>query len=304
MAQSDEEEEDYMNMTFEETPKQKQETALQRAARQRREGEARSQQKSKAERAADAEAAREAALATALPSTNKGFKMMAKFGFKQGDTLGKSSENARTEPIQVNLKEGRSGIGLESEKKRKFRKLAEESERATKRSREEMLDYREAQRQQIRENKWEKDLWNAQKIAEQLHAKATGEEITSDDVPLRKVKVLWRVLVRRRREKLRAQKDDIRLNDSLNSRLPTLRDPEEDTDDRIALGLDTAAFSTDDLDLEDSEFEKFEAQPVQDRLYHVTNHLRKKHHYCFWCGHQYPDAAMDGCPGETEEEHD
>jgi hypothetical protein len=304
MAQSDEEEEDYMNMTFEETPKQKQETALQRAARQRREGEARSQQKSKAERAADAEAAREAALATALPSTNKGFKMMAKFGFKQGDTLGKSSENARTEPIQVNVKEGRSGIGLESEKKRKFRELAEESERATKRSKEEMLDYREAQQQQIRENKWEKDLWNAQKIAEQLHAKATGEEITSDDVPLRKVKVLWRVLVRRRREKLRARKDDIRLNDSLNSRLPTLQDPEEDTDDRIALGLDTAAFSTDDLDLEDPEFEEFEAQPVQDRLYHVTNYLRKKHHYCFWCGHQYPDAAMDGCPGESEEEHD
>jgi hypothetical protein len=36
MAQSDEEE-DYMTMTFEETPKQKYETSLQRAARKRRE---------------------------------------------------------------------------------------------------------------------------------------------------------------------------------------------------------------------------------------------------------------------------
>lgn len=81
----------------------------------RTQGEARSRQKTKAEKEADAEAAREASLATALPETNKGFKMMAKFGFKQGDTLGKA-EDARKEPIRVDIKGDRSGIGLETKK--------------------------------------------------------------------------------------------------------------------------------------------------------------------------------------------
>ena len=65
--------------------------------------------------------------------------MMAKFGFKQGDALGKSEE-ARREPIRVNGKEDRGGIGLESEKKRKFREQLEEAERQAKRSKEEEGD--------------------------------------------------------------------------------------------------------------------------------------------------------------------
>jgi hypothetical protein len=302
MAQSDEEE-DYMTMVFEETPKQKYETSLQRAARKRKEAEARSRQKTKEEREAEAEAAREAALSTALPSTNKGFKMMAKMGFKQGDALGKS-ENGRKVPIQVDIKGDKGGIGLESEKKRKFREQMEKAEREVKKSKADDLDYREHQRQQLREKKLERDLNNTQRTAERLHNEALGIE-DGTKIPLKKVNVLWRALARRRLEKLREKQEEKNLKNSLLARSPTFVDDDEDDDYNIALGRDTTApFIGDDLEEEDPELEEFQSLSVEDQLHAVVTFLREKYHYCYWCGHKYSDAAMEGCPGETEEEHD
>jgi hypothetical protein len=303
MAQS-EEEDDYMTMVFEE-PKHnnKHETSLQRAARKRREGEERSRQKTKEERKAEEEAAREAALSNALPPENKGFKMMAKFGSKHGDALGKS-ENARKEPIQVNIKEDKGGIGLESEKKRKFRELAEQAERDAKRTKEEELDFRESQRQEIREKKDERDFHNAQRTAERLHDKATGGKDTAE-VPLKNVNVLWRGLVKYRMEKQKQKKEQHSLQNSLLARLPTYQDDDEDTDYKVALGGETmTAFDADQSDIEDSELEAFEAESFADRLDKIVLFMREKYHYCFWCAYQYPDAAMEGCPGITEGEHD
>lgn len=291
-----------MTMTFEETPKQKYETSLQRAARKRREGEERARQKTKEEKEAEAEAAREAALSTALPTSSKGFKMMAKFGFKQGDALGKS-ENARKEPVQVNIKEDRGGIGLESEKKRKFKEQMEKAQREAKRSKAEDLDYREAQRQQMREKKLERDLYSTQKTAERLHDEAAGIK-DSSEIPLKNVNVLWRTLARRRLEKARETQQQQYLKNSLLSRA-THEDEEEDEDYKIAMGHEaTTAVIADDLEEEDPELEEFEAQPIEERLQKVVAYLRDKHHYCYWCGHQYSDAAMEGCPGATEEEHE
>lgn len=48
----------------------------------------------------------------ALTSDNKGFAMLAKMGFKDGMTLGKSGQDAIREPIKININnEGRSGLG-------------------------------------------------------------------------------------------------------------------------------------------------------------------------------------------------
>ncbi|KAF2789544.1 G-patch-domain-containing protein [Melanomma pulvis-pyrius CBS 109.77] len=308
MAQSDEEE-DYMSMVFEDAPKApKHETSLQRAARRRREGEAAARVKSKAELKAEAEAAREESLATALPSSNKGFKMMAKFGFKQGDTLGKS-EDARKEPIQINIKEDKGGIGLESEKKRKFMETMAKADKEAKRIKATEGDYLELRRQEQLEKKAERQLYNAQKTAELLAEEAAEENSqgVSQQVPLKDVNVLWRGLARRRLEKNDHQKQERELHNSLASRLPVYHDDEEDNDSKIALGRDADPFyrslMNDDVE-EDSELAIFEALPAADRLRQIALFLREKYHYCFWCGHRYPDATMDGCPGVTEEEHD
>jgi hypothetical protein len=101
--------------------------------------------------------------------------MMAKFGFKQGDALGKSEE-ARKEPIRVNIKEDRGGIGLESEKKRKFREQFEDAERLAKRLREEEGDYLEILRREQKAKKAERDLNNAQRTAERLSDKEAKRE--------------------------------------------------------------------------------------------------------------------------------
>ncbi|KAF2281249.1 G-patch-domain-containing protein [Westerdykella ornata] len=304
MAHSDEEE-DYMTMTFED-PKPKYETSLQRAARERREAEDRSRQKSKAELKEEEERARHAALSTALPTDNKGFKMMAKFGFKQGDALGKS-ENARKEPIHISLKEDRSGIGLESEKKRKFRERMEQAEREAKRSKTQELDYREAQRQRLKEKKLEADLKKAQRAAERLHGEKEKTE-DPDKIPLKNINVLWRDLARERLEELREKKEKHQLlNHRLNKRSPVFNDEddEEDADDKLALGREDAVpLVDDDLEEEDPELEEFRSLPLEERVQKLVAFLRDEYHYCYWCGHKYDDANMDGCPGTTEEEHD
>ncbi|KZM22192.1 uncharacterized protein EKO05_0002116 [Ascochyta rabiei] len=309
MSQSDEED-DYMNMVFEDAPKGPQfETSLQRAARKRKEAEARARQKSKAEKEADAEAAREEALATALPETNKGFKMMAKFGFKQGDTLGKS-EDARKAPIAVDVKADRAGIGLESEKKRKFREQWEEADRLAKRSKEEEGDYLEVRRQEQEEKKAERDLDNAQRTAERLYDKEAEDKGTPEpsDKPLNHVNLLWRSRVRKRVEIQQDKQQRRELNNSLASRLPTLADEgDQDNDAKVALGQDLTPFYTtleNDLEAEDPELADFEARPVIERLEKVLLYLRDKFHYCLYCGYQYPDAELEGCPGVTEEDHD
>jgi len=299
-----------MNMVFEDAPKgPKHETSLQRAARKRKEGEARARQKTKAEKEADAEAAREEALATALPETNKGFKMMAKFGFKQGDTLGKSAD-ARKTPIAVDIKADKGGIGLESEKKRKFRELWEEADRLAKRTKEEEGDYLEMRRQEAKEKKAERDLDSAQRTAERLSDKEADEKGTPEpgEKPLTDVNVLWRSRARRRVEIQQDKQQRRELNNSLASRLPTLADEGDvDNDTKVALGQDLQPFYTTlegDLEADDPELAEFEALPVAERLEKVLLYLRQKFQYCLYCGYQYPDRELEGCPGVTEQEHE
>lgn len=233
---------------------------------------------------------------------------MAKFGFKQGDALGKS-EDARKEPIRVNVKDDRGGVGLESEKKRKFREQFEEADRLAKRSKEEEGDYLEMRRQEQKEKKLERDLDNAQRTAERLSDKEGEASGTPEpgEKSLKDINVLWRARARRRAEIKHEKQQRRELNNTLGSRLPTLADVEDDDDSKIAQGQDLTPFYTtleNDLEDEDPELAEFEALPVAERLEKLLVFLREKYRYCLYCGHEYPNAAMEGCPGVTEEDHD
>ncbi|GAQ12026.1 G patch domain-containing protein 11 [Aspergillus lentulus] len=186
----EEEEDDYMSMVIEE-PQQK-ETFAQKKLRKQREAEARAKVPSKAELAAQEAARRDAALSkSTLDPSNKGFQMMAKLGFKPGQTLGKpqtppgdsqpshedKEERLRSEPLNLVFKEGRGGIGLDSEKKRKFR---EEAEEALKKVKQEEGDYRDRVRQERETRRTEAQVHAAQKVAERLDAEAEAE--TADGV--------------------------------------------------------------------------------------------------------------------------
>ena len=321
-AASDDED-DYMNMTFTEQPAPK-ETSLQRVRREKKEAAARGLIKSKAQREAEEAEAREKALSTSLldaaaSKKSKGLRMMAKMGFT-GGALG-SKENAaaaRVEPIKVSIKEDRGGIGLESEKRRKFDEAAE---REGKKPRPAPLDpdeYRDRVRRERELARLERQVHAAMRLAEQMgeekaaplapkdtEDKLPSKERTIPSRPLKSIPVLWRGLVRHREEAERDRRMRHDLEQGL-SRLPTYEDPDEDDDDRRAFGRSggTVYVTAEDLDEEDAELDAFNALEVGERLRRLVAYLREEHLYCFWCKFTYPDKEMEGCPGSTEEEHD
>jgi len=322
----EDEEDDYMNMVIAEPTKAKEkETYTQRRLRKERESEARGRVKSKAERAADEAAAREAALSKSLltnpaASSNKGLAMMAKMGFKPGVALGsKDNVGVRTEPIRISMKEDRGGIGLDSEKKRKFR---EEVEKEGKRLKAEEGDYRERVRREMEEARHEGQFQAAMRVAERMNGEREEEEAlkagqeseqsVADSAkkrkvstkPLKQINVLWRGLVRKREERERDRRMRYDLQQSL-SRLPTYEDLDEDKEDKRALGKDMVQYAlVEDLEEEDPELDEFNALEPGERLHKLVLHLREDFNYCFWCKFTYPDKEMEGCPGLTEEDHD
>jgi hypothetical protein len=323
---AEEEEDDYMNMLIPEPTKHKErETYTQRRLRKERESEARGRVKSKAERAADEVAARDAALSASLlanpeiASKNKGLAMMAKMGFTPGSALGsKDNIGARTEPIGISLKEDRGGIGLDSEKKRKFR---EELEKEGKRVKAEEGNYRERVRREREEARLEGMVGAAMRVAERMNGEREEQAAIDDGQdfdktlhelkkrtisakPLKQINILWRGLIRRREEKERDRRMRYDLQQSL-SRLPTYDDTDEEADDKRALGKQqTQLVLVEDLEEEDPELEKFNGLDPAVRLQKLVDYLRHEYRYCFWCKYTYPDKEMEGCPGLTEEEHD
>ncbi|EFY92805.1 G-patch domain protein, putative [Metarhizium acridum CQMa 102] len=315
-------EDDYMNMTFDD-PAPKKETSLQRTQRLKKESLARGVVKSKAQLAEEAAAAREKALSTSMleapgAKKSKGLAMMAKMGFS-GGALGKKVHDgegsSRTEPIKVSIKEDRSGIGLESEKKRKLDEAMEE--RGIKAVKMDPDEYRERVRKEREDERLEKQFHAAQRVAERMDEEQVQDESASDEGsesaarpkppssrPLKSIPVLYRGLVRRREEKERDRRMRYDLEQSL-SRLPTYDDADEDEDDKKALGKKKTTYVTsEDLDEEDEELDSFNSLEPAERLRRLVEYLREKYWYCFWCKMKYDGSEMDGCPGVTEEDHD
>lgn len=322
-APVDDDEDDYLNMTFDD-PAPKKETSLQRTQRLKKESLARGVIKSKAQRAEEEAAAREKALTTSMldapgAKKSKGLAMMAKMGFTGGG-LGKQAEDgassSRTEPIKVDIKDDRGGIGLESEKKRKFNEAM--NDQAIKTVKIDPDEYRERVRKEREDERLEKQFYAAQRVAERMdeEQRQDGDDLSAEESesksqpkplssrPLKSIPVLYRGLVRHREEKERDRRMRYDLEQSL-SRLPTYDDADEDEDDKKALGKKKTTYVTsEDFDEEDQELDEFNALEPAERLKRLVEHLREKYWYCFWCKMTYDSAELDGCPGLTEEDHD
>ena len=61
---------------------------------------------------------RKEGLATKLVSSNKGFALLTKLGYKEGDRLGKEGTGL-AQPVDIHLKLGRAGLGMEAALKEK-----------------------------------------------------------------------------------------------------------------------------------------------------------------------------------------
>lgn len=274
---------------------------------------------------------------------------MAKLGFKTGDALGKrastgdgvatKSETAatadnwiqsHTEPLSIVVKEDRSGIGLDNEKKRKFR---DEAGEAVKKTKAEEVEYRDRMRLEREERRTEAHVHAAQKITERLDSSAeegidtaemdpdlgskpdTGVGVSRTRSNIKrtaKINVLYRGLVREREEREQSLLTRHALETSLpssffpNPTLPGYDDSILEHEDKQALGLgqNNLALVEQEPDEDDPELDEFNALEPHERLEKLVMYLREKHRYCFWCKYQYETEEMDGCPGVTEEEHD
>ncbi|KAJ9650930.1 hypothetical protein H2198_009766 [Neophaeococcomyces mojaviensis] len=313
-AAVEDEEEDYLTMTFEEpTPTTKKETLTQKKKRLAREAEERSRPKSKAQLAEEERTKREAALNTAnVDKSSKGFKMMAALGYKPGSALGKEiastgePDKRLLEPIGLDMKEDRSGIGADSEKKRRFRDEIEKQGETIKRQKVDADEFRVRQQKEREEKRYEGQFYGAMKVAEGLEedANVNGSAPSAKSRPLSRYNVLWRGLVKQRLLNEREKRLRYDMDQSL-SRLPTYDDPDEEREDKIALSRKAQTEEVGfELDEEDQELEEFEALEPSQKLEKLVMYMREQWHYCFWCKSTYPSAEMEGCPGTTEEDHD
>ncbi|XP_036430648.1 G patch domain-containing protein 11 [Colossoma macropomum] len=114
---------------------------------------------------------RDAALQSSLSSENKGFALLQKMGYKAGQGLGKQGAG-RVEPIPLNIKTDRGGIGMEELKKRKaeeelenFRKKVQVKQQMEKKS---LEDFRDRKKTEREKRQTEGDLRKSQRACEQL----------------------------------------------------------------------------------------------------------------------------------------
>ncbi|XP_067277337.1 G patch domain-containing protein 11 [Pseudorasbora parva] len=114
---------------------------------------------------------REAALQSSISSQNKGFALLQKMGYKAGQGLGKAGAG-RVEPVPLNIKTDRGGIGMEELKKRKadeelqnYRRKVQMKQHVEKKS---LEDFRVRKRTEREERQTQGDLWKSQRACEQL----------------------------------------------------------------------------------------------------------------------------------------
>ncbi|XP_029962731.1 G patch domain-containing protein 11 [Salarias fasciatus] len=114
---------------------------------------------------------RETALQSSISNDNKGFALLQKMGYKAGQGLGKEGAG-RVDPIPLNIKTDRGGIGMEGVKKRKAEEELEQYRqkvRAKQQNETKSLeDFRSRVRTEREERKIEGDLRRSQRTCEQL----------------------------------------------------------------------------------------------------------------------------------------
>lgn len=218
--------------------------------------------------------------------------MLSKLGYIPGSALGApGNKTAVLEPIMVEVKEDRSGIGLLNEKKRKFREEVEVKERAEKA---EEVGFRERVAREREQKRTEGLLAGAMRVLEGLEENA--DEAQQPKRKKKTVNVLYRGLVRQRQEDERERRARYDLHQSLSRDAAYER---KEDDDRLTFGTEE-----EDSEEVDEELHAFESLELEERLRRLTAELREKWWYCFWCKCRYENEAMDGCPGTSEDDHD
>nr|XP_023652099.1 G patch domain-containing protein 11 [Paramormyrops kingsleyae] len=114
---------------------------------------------------------REAKLQSSISNENKGFALLQKMGYKAGQGLGKEGAG-RVEPIPLNIKTDRGGIGMEAVQKRKAEEKLEQNRQKVRIKqqveKQSLEDFRLRMRSEREQRQTEGDLRKSQRVCEQL----------------------------------------------------------------------------------------------------------------------------------------
>ncbi|KAI8356619.1 hypothetical protein EDC96DRAFT_515589 [Choanephora cucurbitarum] len=259
--------EDYMSLKFLEEAqefesKRKETTYSERRKKQIRDQEKKGYIKPRAQLEAEE---RQKGLERSMDESNKGMKMLMKMGFKKGMSLG--TDGIR-EPIKVDLKSGRGGIGMESELKKRAREQEEEEERERKKTAIDPEDFRSAMAQRMKESKLVRYLTAAVSICEKLDEENNVES-----------NILWILK-------------------------PVQKEPEEQ---KAEEGQEEEQQKEEEIDSSypPEEVEELKSLTTEQQLHKVLEYLRNNYLYCFWCSAKYENKSDldDNCPGLEEDDH-
>ena len=211
---------------------------------------------------------REEGLQKSLDSSNKGFALLAKMGYKAGESLGKSN-TGRVEPIPIELKNNRSGLGREAVKKQiketkaKLR-LQKSSANSNIMSAE---DFRASQSKKMKSKRTESDLFRAQKACRQLDmSKDFKDPIES---------WFWPKMIQE------SSNEDFDENEPKIKEIIETEEEQEEEEEEIEI-------------------------PPEEMLVIITEYLRNEYLFCIWCGITFENAEdlAKTCPGNSREDHD
>ncbi|RKP08716.1 hypothetical protein THASP1DRAFT_29478 [Thamnocephalis sphaerospora] len=220
---------------------------------------------------------RDKGLSAALDAQNKGFRMLQKLGYVQGQALGRAGDGVR-EPINVTIRSTREGLGVAEERARaietQVRAAAEKAQETEDGFAARMSDAFERRRMEADSKVSSGDNRIAlQGISEHPLWLAPIDPLANADLLA-----------------LEAAQTAKEADDEANIATET-----KDTDEAI----------DEDTERIRAEREIYELLEPHEQLERITQYLREQHHYCLWCGERYADASELElqCPGPTAEDH-
>ncbi|XP_005184376.1 G patch domain-containing protein 11 isoform X2 [Musca domestica] len=211
------------------------------------------------------------ALSKPLETDNKGFKLLAKMGYKPGQALGKVVEKEKPEkvaggqprllePIGITIKSDRQGLGRESALRELMEKQIE-----------------------LRKQRLQKEIGATTIEAFRKRATERAEERF--------------VTTSLRRCQQTCQNLDVE-NHIETPDMPWFwPDVPKDQDETNAESVENP-----DSESEDETSEEFSAA---EKLEMLTNYIRTSYNFCFWCGIRYEDQQdlNENCPGLNKDDH-
>ncbi|TKR70552.1 hypothetical protein L596_022563 [Steinernema carpocapsae] len=247
-------------------------------------------------------AKRDEVLAKPISAESKGFALLAKMGYKPGMRLGVQKEgqtNGLDEPLPIELKTGRTGLGHEAEAKKQQKERCEAhmkqmKERAAMHN---VLvgDFRKRKRNQGEQKIVIGDIMKSRKACHELD--------TRNDLELPVEQWHWPIYRERK-----AAEDPLASTFRPTPQFPKRKDlPFSDEDEDHADEDDaTYVYANGKPAPREERLRELTADELDERLRSITEHLRNTHLYCVWCGHQYETDLdlTDQCPGVTRGDHE